>query len=84
MTQQMKTGKKGQLGSLGWTGTRALFKMDNQQEPPQSTGNCSMLGAAWKGRGLGDHGHVYVRLSPFAVLLKLSQLAVLQYDIKQV
>ena len=43
-----------------------------------------MLGAAWKGRGLGDHGHVYVRLSPFAVLLKLSQLAVLQYDIKQV
>ena len=72
MTQQMKNAK-GQLGSLGWTCTRALFKMDNQQEPPQSTGNCSVLGAAWKGRGLGDRGHVYVWLSPSAVLLKLSQ-----------
>ena len=73
MTQQMKNAKKGQLGSLGWTCTRALFKMDNQQEPPQSTGNCSVLGAAWKGKGLGDRGHVYVWLSPSAVLLKLSQ-----------
>ena len=51
MIWQMKKGKKVQSGSLGWTCTHALFKVGNQQEPPHSTRNCSMLGASVEGKG---------------------------------
>ena len=49
--------------------------MDNQQRPiVQHMELCSMLCASLDGRGVwGEWLHVYVRLSLFAVHLKLSQ-----------
>ena len=51
----------------------AVFKMDNQQGPPvQHVELHSVLCASLDGRGLGGQwAHVYARLSPFDVHLKL-------------
>ena len=53
----------------------AMFKMDNQQGPiAQHMELCSMLCGSLDGRGVwGRWIHVCIRLSPFAVHLKLSQ-----------
>ena len=52
-----------------------IFKMENQQGPPDSTGNSAQCYvAAWMGEGVGGEWiHIYVWLSPFTVHLKLSQ-----------
>ena len=51
------------------------FKMDHQQGPTVEHGElCSRLCGSLDGRGIwGEWIHVYVRLSSFAVHLKLSQ-----------
>ena len=53
----------------------AIFKMDSQQGPAvQHRELCSVLCSSLDGRGVwGEWIHVYVRLSPFAGHLKLSQ-----------
>ena len=52
----------------------AMFRMENQQGPTvEHRELCSVLCGGLDGRGVwGGWMHVYVRLSPFAVHLKLS------------
>ena len=60
-----------------WDGHKltAIFKKDNQKSlTVQHRELCLMLCGSLDGKGVqGEWMHVYIRLSPFAVHLKLSQ-----------
>ena len=58
----------------------ALFTVDNNKDLLQNTGNSAQCYvAAWMGGEFGrEWTHVYVRLSPFAVHLKLVHITVNQ------
>ena len=60
---------------LKWI-TKKNNKVDNQEGPTVPLGErCSVICGSLRGRGVRGEGlHVYVWLSPFTVLLKLSHL----------
>ena len=60
---------------VGYDPRTAVFNMDNQQDLLYSTWNSaqSYVAAQMGGESGGEWMHVCVRLSPFAVHLKLSQ-----------
>ena len=67
------------VGEFGMDTYTAIFKMDNQQVLPCSTGNSAQgFVAAWIGaESEGERVHACVWLSPFAVHLRWSQCCLL-------
>ena len=70
-----KAGERDSQGVCDGHVHTAIFKMDNQKDLLHSTGNSAQCYvAAWMGGEFGGKPiHVYVRLSPCAVHLKLAQ-----------
>ena len=74
-TERDSQTQKGQLGSWDGPVHPAIFKMDNQQGPTDSTQiSAQCYVSAWMGEGFGGEWiHVYVWLNLFPVHWKLSQ-----------